>query len=149
MFKINSDIMINLKKKFPNVDVENVIQYLFMEILQKTIMDGSCHIREFGKFVAFGTYSQKLNKNVVRFKFRPSMAMVNKLNNDQFVLNNVPVKSKIPFNEQHEQNCQNKRHIKDLNTQAEHEADKMGHQKTLQNTNVYEIIDLLENKEKK
>lgn len=146
MYKLSEDIVLNLKKKFPNADIENIIQYLFMEILQKTLNDGSSQIREFGKFISFATYSSKLQREVIRFKFKPSTALISKLNNDQYLLNNIPVKSKIPFNENHKQKCLDKKENKEINSQAQIEAERLGTKRTIKNVIQHDIKDLLDKK---
>lgn len=152
MFKLSDEIVQNLKNKFGDIPIDNIIQYLFMEILQKTITDGSCHIREFGKFVAFQTYSNKLNKHVIRYKFKPSTALLNKLNNDAYLFKKIPVKSKVPFTEENKQICHDKQNNKQLNSNAYVEAERLGSKKSsntdkivVDETNIEEILEKSEN----
>lgn len=142
MYKLSPDVVENIKKKFPDSPIEKIIQYMFMEIVEKSITDGSCYIREFGKFVAFQTYSTKKKRTVIRFKFRPSVALLNKLNNDDYLLENIPVKSQIPFTEEHEQMCSQTN--KELNLAAANEAEKLGKTKSIENLNRQDILDLLD-----
>lgn len=145
MYKLSPDIMISLKKQFPDSNIEAIVQYLIMSIIQKTLSDGSCHIREFGKFVAFGSISTKCNKKVIRFKFKPSVTLIEKFNMDQYLIESIPVKAKLEFNESHEEKCRDKQDIKKSNLIAQNEAEKLGYNKTLQNLNKHEILDILNN----
>ncbi|MFW6242607.1 MAG: hypothetical protein ACOC2W_00450 [bacterium] len=143
MYRLTEDIVLDLKQKFTEDNIEQIIQHIFMYILEKTLKDGSCHIREFGKFIAFKSYSNRIHRSVIRFKFKPSMALMSKLNNDEYILNNIPVKSKIPFNEEHAEKCKNSKDKRQLNIDAQNEADRLGKQRTIQNVNTKNIIDII------
>lgn len=149
MLKLSEDIVLDIKKKFPNSDVEHIIPYLFDAIIQKTLRDGACTIREFGKFISYGRTSGKTYQKTIRFKFRIATSLIKKLNSDKYWLNRIPVEAKLEFNEEHEKKCQDKRQIRDQNIKAINEAEKLSNKKTIQNINTHNILDILHNEENK
>jgi len=130
MFKLPEDAELELQKKFPNAPIHQIIQYLFQLILHKTLTDSSCSIRGFGKFMSFKTLSNRIGQDVVRFKFKISNSLINKLKTDQYVLNNIPVKAINVFNKQNEDNTKNKKEQSHANVCASREAEKIGKKKT-------------------
>ncbi len=142
MIKVSEEIEKELEKKYPNTDIKNIIENLFKCIIEKTLKDGSCNIREFGKFTSFKTYSKKLECDVVRMKFRLSNSIENKIKKDKYLLGIVAAKAKVPFTEEHQAKCNND--VKLANVQANLDASKIGKQvkKDREMNNL--ILDILE-----
>jgi hypothetical protein len=145
MIHIPEDLEIELQKKFQDVHIKTVIQHVFQSIFDKTLKDGSCNIREFGKFVAFQTKSSKIGRNVVRFKFRLSSSLEKKIKTDDYLLNNIPVKSTAAFNEEHEEKCKNKRDISKANANASKEAGSVGKIRTNCHVVEHEVNKIINN----
>lgn len=129
-YKLPLDIEAELQKKYPAVHVPSVIDSVFQSIIEKITKDSSCTIREFGKFVAFVTYSEKMSKNVIRFRFKLSSALSKKFKSDQYLLENLPVKAQHPFTKEHEKKCANKQEKKLANLAAIKEANQISKIKT-------------------
>jgi len=132
VIRIPEDLEREIIKKYPESNVKAIIQAVFVGILEKTLKDGGCIIREFGNFKAFRTFSAKLSTNVIRFKFTISPALEKKIKFDSYLLNTIPVKAKIPFTEEHQKHCNTE--IKLLNTEASCEAVRQSAQKTREKT---------------
>mgnify|MGYP001470667044 CR=1 FL=1 len=130
MFRIPEELELELQKKFPNVPIRQIIQSTFQSILNKTLNDGSCSIRDFGKFISFRTRSNRIGQDVIRFKFKISNALNNKLKNDQYIFNNVPVKAANVFTELHKEKTKHKKTQSEANIKAAKEAEKLGKKKT-------------------
>ncbi|HOD61964.1 MAG TPA: hypothetical protein PKG96_07680 [Bacilli bacterium] len=130
MFRLPEDAELEIQKKFPNAPIQQITQYLFQLILHKTLNDGACPVRGFGKFVSFKTRSNRVGQDVIRFKFKISNALINKLKNDQYMLNNIPVKAVNVFAEMHENKTKDKKPQSKANIDASKEAEKLGKKKT-------------------
>jgi len=130
MFRIPEELELELQKKFPNAPIPQIIQFIFQSILNKTLNDGSCSIRDFGKFISFRTRSNRVGQDVIRFKFKISNALSNKLKNDQYVFNNVPVKAANVFSESHREKTKHKKMQSEANIKAAKEAERLGKKKT-------------------
>lgn len=139
MFRLPEDAELELQKKFPNAPIQQITQYLFQLILHKTLNDGACSIRSFGKFISFKTRSNRVGQDVIRFKFKISNALINKLRNDKYVLNNIPIKAVNIFAETHENKTKDKKFQSKANTTASKEAEKLGKKKTEERV-VFNII---------
>lgn len=144
MFKVPQDIIDDLQKKYPKYDIESFIHDIFDKILNKTLYDGSCLVRELGKFSAFKTYSTKLSKETPRLKFKTSNSLVSKLRDDQYVLDHLAVQDKAPYTEAHEEVCKTKRHIRDNRTSLLSEASKKGHAGTQDKLVRKEVLKLID-----
>jgi hypothetical protein len=144
VFKIPEDLEVNLKKKFPDIHIQTLVHYIVSAILEKTLKDGSCSIREFGKFITFRTRSNKIGQDVIRFKFKISNTLNNKLRSDQYLLDNVPVKVQTPFTQDNEEKTKDKKDQQQLNIQAQKEAEKLGRDKIMSNLVTNEIKDIME-----
>lgn len=112
MFKLPLDIENELMKKYPHVDIINLFHDLTTLVIQKACFDGSCPIREFGKFIAFKIYSHRLKKDTVRFKFKHSISFLNRIKNDKYMTEKLAVKETVPFTEYHQQKCADKQNRK-------------------------------------
>ena len=141
MIRIPEDLETELIKKYPDSNVKAIIQAVFSGILEKTLKDGGCIIREFGNFKAFKTFSAKLNTDVVRFKFTISPALEKKIKFDTYLLNNMLAKAKIPFTEEHQKKCNTD--IKLLNSEASSEAVRISAQKTREKVMSNLVSDML------
>lgn len=141
MIRIPEDLENEIIKKYPNTNIKAILQSVFTGLIDKTLNDGGCIIREFGNFKAFKTHSSKLGKDVIRFKFTISPALEKKIKFDEYLLNNIPIKAKIPFTEEHQKKCNTE--IKLLNSEAGTNAVRHSAQKTKENTMSNLVSDLL------
>lgn len=129
-YRLPQDIEIELQKRFKEVHIPSVVDAIFQFIIQKIAKDSNCTIREFGKFIAFVTYSEKTAKNLVRFKFKLSSAFSKKLKTDRYLMENLPVKAKTPFTKQNEDACKDKQCKKQANLEAVKRANQISKKKT-------------------
>lgn len=130
MFKVPADIEKDLQKKYPQIHVPTFIDDVFQRIINKVITDGCSTIREFGKFVAFVTHSKRTCRDTVRFKFKISSSLNTKIKDDEYLLQNLPVKAKVVFNHKNEAICESKQEQKQENLKASTEAIRLGRKKT-------------------
>ena len=145
MFKLPEDLEADLQKKFQNAHIPTLVQYVFQGILEKALRDGSCSVREFGKFITFRTRSNKIGQDVIRFKFKLSNTLSSKLRIDQYLLDNIPVKAATVFTTKHEQNTKNKKLQQNANITAQKAAEKLGKEKTKSQLATNEILDIMNN----
>ena len=91
MIRIPKDVQNKILKKYPNlnIDLKDLVNDLFHEIQQKVFIDGSCTIPGFGSFYCYKTYSKKLSRDVVRFKFSISKALNQSIRIDKYLLDKV------------------------------------------------------------
>lgn len=143
MFKISEDVELKLKEKYPGVNVRQFIHDFIQALLDKALSDGSVSIREFGKFLAFVTWSNRVGKMLVRFKFKPTFSLTSKLNSDQYLLENLPVKTPAPFTKEHEEKCKDKKEQRQHNFQAMQEAQQLGRKRTQENLAKDEIMRII------
>lgn len=143
MYRLPADVEIELQKKFQNVHVPTLVQYIFQAILEKSLSDGSCSVREFGKYICFKTRSNKTGQDVIRLKFKISNTLSNKLKIDQYILNNIPVKAATIFTPEHEEKTKNKKLQQKANITAQKEAERLGRTKTKSQLATNEIIDIM------
>jgi len=146
VYKLPEELEAELQKKFPNVHIQTITQYIFSAILNKTFNDGSCSIREFGKFVSFKTRSSRTSQDVIRFKFKISNTLNQKIKQDQYLINNTPVKALNVFSDKHEEKTKDKKLQHEANVIAQKEAEKLGKVKT-QSQLVVNIINSIVDKE--
>ena len=129
-YKLPADIESELQKRFPEVHVPSIVDAIFQSIISKITRHSSCTVREFGKFTAFVTHSEKLSKDTVRFKFKISSALNKKIKSDQYLLENLPVKAQNVFDEKNQEVCESKQNKKHANLAAISEANKISKKKT-------------------
>lgn len=129
-YKLPADIENDLQSRFPEVHIPTIVDAIFQSIISKITRHSNCTIREFGKFTAFVTHSEKLAKDIVRFKFKISSALNTKLKSDQYLLENLPVKAQNVFNEKNKKVCENKQGQKQANLAAISEANKISKKRT-------------------
>jgi len=141
MFRLNDEIMLELSKKHPDVNVRRIVHDVFDSIIEKTLKDGSCKVSEFGKFDSYKTNSTKLGTEVIRFKFRISPFFEKKIKFDQYLLSNAPVKAKIPFTEENLEKCNQE--IRASNIEADFEARKLGDLRTKEKEMGQLVLDIL------
>ncbi len=132
MFKLPEDVELDLQKKYQDVKVREFVNSLFQAIINKATQDGSCSIREFGKFIAFVTDSSRIGKHVLRFKFKVTPALNDKIKNDEYLIKNLPIKAKNPFTKKNEENCLSKKDQRDANFIAQKHASILGKERTLE-----------------
>jgi nucleoid DNA-binding protein len=129
-YKLPADIESELQKRFPEVHVPTIVDAIFQSIIGKITRHSNCTVREFGKFTAFVTHSEKLSKDTVRFKFKISSALNKKIKSDQYLLENLPAKAQVVFDERNQQVCEDKQLKKMANLEAISEANKISRKKT-------------------
>lgn len=145
MYKLPEDLEQELQKKFANAHIPTLVQYIFQSILEKTLRDGSCSIREFGKFLSFRTRSNRIGQDVIRLKFKLSNTLNGKLKTDQYILDNMPVKAANVFTPEHEEKTKNKKLQQNANITAQKAAEKLGKEKTKSNLVTNEILNIVNN----
>lgn len=143
MFKLPEDVEVELQKKFQNAHIPTLVQYIFQSILEKTLRDGSCSIREFGKFLSFRTRSNKTGQDVIRVKFKLTNTLINKLRNDKYLLENMPVKASNVFTSEHIEKTKDKKEQQKANITAQKEAEKLGKEKTKDQLVTNEILNIM------
>ncbi len=148
-YSLPDDIENKLKRRFPNAPIKQIADEIFDEVVNKTITDGACAIRQLGKFVCYKTKSSKTSQDVIRFKFRISPTFDKSLKTDDYHLLNMPIRAKVPFSEQHEEVCKNKRDLRDANIEAQREAEKLGKINTKKNLVTDEVERILDDARKK
>jgi len=144
MFKLPPDLEADLQKKFQNAHIPTLVQYIFQAILEKSLKDGSCSIREFGKFITFRTRSNKIGQDVIRLKFKIANTLGNKLRIDPYLLDNIPVKAATVFTPEHEEKTRDKKPQQKANITAQKEAEKLGKIKTKDHLATNEIISIMD-----
>ena len=149
MIKLSEDLMLMLRNKYGKISMDDFVHSLFGVIVEKCLKDGSAIVREFGKFIVFKTESSRTYSEVLRFKFKPSTALLKRLNNDKYILNIIPVKSKHTFSEEHQQKCEGKKDIYYMNLEAQKEAERLGNEKVNRNVSSQLIFDFLQSNLKK
>lgn len=129
-YRLPLDIEAEIQKRFGEVHVPTIVDAIFQAILSKTIKDSSCTVREFGKFLAFVTHSERMSKETVRFKFKLSSALNQKIRTDRYLLENLPIKAKNVFDEANEKACETKQPQKIANSEAISRVNKHSRKKT-------------------
>ena len=129
-FKLPPDLESDLQNRFPEAHIPTIVEAIFQSILTKITRDSSCTIREFGKFSAFVTKSNRTLKEVVRFKFKLSTALQKKIRTDQYLIKNLPVKAQHAFTKEHEQKCKPKEAQKNANMEAKSQTTSVSKKRT-------------------
>jgi len=129
-YRLPPDIETEIQKRFPEVHIPTVVEAIFQTILSKTIKDSSCTVREFGKFLAFVTHSERMSKPTVRFKFKLSSALNQKIRTDRYLLENLPIKAKNTFDEKNEKACETRQLQRSANSDAISKVNKHSRKKT-------------------
>jgi hypothetical protein len=124
-YKLPPDIEAELQKRYPAVHIPSVVDSIFQSMIEKITKDSSCTIREFGKFVAFVTHSQKMAKDVIRFRFKLSSSLGKKFKSDPYLLENLPVQAQQPFTKEHEKKCADKQEQRLANLEAIKESNRV------------------------
>ena len=121
-FKLPPDLRFELQKEFPEIKkIDRVVNTIFEKILNKTIQDGACTITRFGSFIAYKSHSRRKCKIVPRFKFSPSRIVLRDIQNDPYIMNQIPEYGSIPKIELNEYFDENEHRGGD----ARREADKI------------------------
>ena len=144
MFKLTEDIEIEMKLLYPEVDIELFVHQLLTKIIDKTLQGGACSIREFGKYTAFQTFSNRIQRNVIRLKFKFAPSFIKKIKFDEMLMEKLPVKLGAKFNENNEEKCSKARHRKTIFLDNAKEITK--HEETATKTNLgkLEIMKILQ-----
>jgi hypothetical protein len=141
VFRLTEDVMAELSIKHPDVNIRRIVHDIIDSILEKTLKDGCSKVTEFGKFESYKTYSTKLAKEVIRFKFRISPVLEKKIKFDEYLITNAPVKAKVPFTKKHLEKCNQE--IKQSNVKAGVEASKLGNLRTKEKEMQQIVMDIL------
>lgn len=144
MFKITDDIEIEMSKLYPDIDVKLFIHQLFTKMVDKTLESGGCTIRDLGKYIAYSTFSTKLNRQLIRIKFVFSQALIKKIRFDDILLENLPVKNTVVFDETNEAKCKNKKHLRINPSKLRQDVTKHEEEHTNNNLGKLEIMKILE-----
>ncbi len=150
MIRIPKDIQNKIHRKYPNlnVDLKALINDIFHEIQQKVFNDGACTIPGFGSFYCYKTYSKKLSRDVVRFKFNISKALNQSIRIDKYLLNKVREGGKK--NQEFSMNRISKEgHVRRNQNKALKERGILtnGRDQTKKNLQVDEVLSIFENNE--
>ena len=95
IFKLPPDVVSSLKKEFPDVkNVEKIIDKVFDLILRKVIKDGACTITRFGYFFGYKSISSRTKELLPRIKFSISRTLRLDIQNDQYLMDQIPDYSK-------------------------------------------------------
>ena len=143
MYKISEDVELELQKKYPNLDTKQFIHDLFELVLKKCFEGGSTTIREFGKFVCYKTFSNRVGREQVRFKFKPPQSLIKKIKNDSYILESLPIIESVPFTKKHSDICSDKKDQRLLNKYSRINSEKMGKQHTQEELAKQEVLKLL------
>ncbi len=141
--KTSQKIQDEMQKKYPGVNAGLFIGDLFSKIIQTTLSNSSSTITGLGRFISFVTFSKRIGKNVIRFKFKPSTSLLNSIKDDEFLLENLPVKSATVFGKSNLEKCNTdeSQEAKKHNKMAEQQTIKRG----IKDVNLYNhIIDMIE-----
>jgi len=96
-FKLPPDVRLSLQKEFPEIKkIDRVVNAVFEKILTKTTQDGACTITRFGSFIAYKSHSRRKGKTVPRFKFSPSRIMLHDIQNDSYIMRQIPEYGQSP-----------------------------------------------------
>lgn len=147
MFELPKDIEYNLKKKYPDLNISIIFNDIIDEVLRKTFTDGACTIRKLGKFLAYQTYSTRLGKNTCKFKFMTSSTFNKKISNDQYLLDNLPIKSKGKFDENNQEKCKDYQNKKLENHELRKQSQQNERERTKERLAKIEILEALSNNE--
>jgi hypothetical protein len=143
-YRLPEEIENALQKEFPQVAIKKLVNRLFELVTDKTIYEGGCHIRQFGKFIAYPVYSTRTGKKVVRFKYRISASLTNAIK-DTYVINNIPSKPSAAFDAQNEEKCKDKKDHRQLNIKSQQYASKVGKETTKKKIVEDEVINIISN----
>lgn len=143
MFKIPEDVENELSKKYPQLHVRSFVNDLIRLILEKTLKDSACTIREFGKYIAFKTFSSRNGKEVIRFKFNIAHSLRSKLKDDDYLLKNLPIKAKNQFTQENEEKCEKFQDQKHANITAQKEAKELERKRTQENLARSYVLDII------
>jgi len=144
MYKLPEDVVKKIEKIYPEIDVTKLVHVLMESIIEKTLQDGNCTIRELGKFTSYVAESSRVGRDIVRFKFKVSQAFTNKIRYDEFLLENLKKEAAAEFTEAHERNCKGKREKRHLNIIAQSNAAKHSKQMTQENVAREEILKIID-----
>ena len=123
-FKLPDDLITELQTRFPGVDIPAIIHATFEGIIQRTFTNGNTTIREFGEFFAYKVFSTRLQQEAIRFKFKMTSALQRKIKSDQFILNQLKLREKNPFTDEHEQKCKDKKELRNQFQEIRYQINK-------------------------
>lgn len=143
-YELPKDIIDRLQEKYPDAHISQISRDIITEIVSKTLRDGATVISSFGRFISYKTFSKKMNKPVIRFKFQISRSLDNKIKNDTYLLEHIPAKAKSNLSEVQKKILEDKKHIRDANVKAQRQAIQISRKKTMENINMREVIKSLD-----
>ena len=146
MYTLPPDVQAEIQRQFKLTEDQSrrIIHTVIDQIISKTLSDGCCIIRSFGKFLAYKTFSIRTNRQMPRFKFKLTPSLTRKLNSDKYLIDHLEIQSKCEFNENHEEICKSKRELRDSNYVAQAEATKLGKKKSKEKIAATDILSMLE-----
>lgn len=105
MYKVSENIEEELQKRYPYLRVGKFIHDLIELIVDETLNTGQSTIRSFGRFSSYKSFSGKLKKDQIRFKFKVSQMFEKDIKNDNSLLSKIKTKTREPFTEEHQEKC--------------------------------------------
>lgn len=99
-YKVPFSIEKKLKEQYSNIDVGKFINDLFNLIHEKSISEGSCLIYNFGRFFSYKHFSNTKCKFQPRFKFKVSRALIKKMCDDPYILDQISLTSATIFDKE-------------------------------------------------
>ncbi len=144
MYRIPKDVEIEMQRLYPDLDIPTLVHQLFTKLIEKTFNDGACSIRELGKFISFKAYSSKLNREIVKLKFKIATSLIKRIRFDDFLLNSLPLQGVSEFSDKHKKACLNKEAQKAANQSVYSQATQSEKEKTQDRLGKLEILKVLE-----
>lgn len=110
----SSEVLEKLNEEFKrkyceDFDAKAVMNKFFEHMMEYCIENSAFRVSNLGNFTMFKVFSTRTNKNMVRFKFKPSSTLIKKLNSDQYILENIPVSDVKVFGSDAEKRVEGKR----------------------------------------
>jgi hypothetical protein len=146
---VERDIEKILKAKFGSdfEDTKFVINTVFSNVLKKSLIDGSCLVRNFGSFRAYTHDSNKTGRREFKLKFVMSINLDEKVKNDKLLFDNIPYRKGKTFTDRDRLRVKTPERIEIFKENVENtknivRASKM---KTIENLTKQAIDDIIEN----
>lgn len=88
-FKLSPIVKKKLEEKYPDIDITTIASDIFSEIANATFEDGACNVGGFGTFVCFKTFSPRIGRFIVKFKYLISRQFKQRIRLDDLLLSKV------------------------------------------------------------
>ena len=90
MYRLPNDVQRRLRNKFPHIsELDEIVNSVFEEIIEKTLNDGSCTVYRLGLFYSYKAFSKKRGTYVPRLKFQISRTLLNRMIDDEYVMQRI------------------------------------------------------------